>query len=102
MGLPKVKKFLCCISLETGGLLIGWFNIILSFLVLFGMVTLLSLAVVGYNHGDFNNNNNVIGAFAALVFVYAIFILYYLIVFVAALNLIRGVGRVSILELCKD
>jgi hypothetical protein len=64
MGLPTVKKFLCCITLETGGLIIGWFNIILSFLALFGLVTLLSLTVVGYNNGDFINHPNIVGGFA--------------------------------------
>lgn len=62
MGLPKLKKFLCCISLETGGLIVGWFNVIFSFLALFAVITLLSLEVAG--HGNNNNDNQgVIGGF---------------------------------------
>lgn len=49
MGLPTVKKFLCCISLETGGLIVGWINLILGFLLVFGSITILSLAVVGHD-----------------------------------------------------
>lgn len=64
MGLPTVRKFLCCISLESGGLIIGWFNIIVSFFALFGLITAMSLTIVAYNHGDFNNNPNVVGGFA--------------------------------------
>jgi hypothetical protein len=67
MGLPTVKKFLCCCTLETGGLIIGWFNIILSFLALFGIITALSLTVVAFNHGDFNDNPNIVGGFAGKV-----------------------------------
>ena len=26
MGLPKISKFLCCATLETGGLVIGWWD----------------------------------------------------------------------------
>jgi hypothetical protein len=28
--LPKVEKFLCCLELETGGLIIGWVSAIVS------------------------------------------------------------------------
>lgn len=68
MGLPTVKKFLCCITLETGGLIIGWFNIIWSVLCLIGMITLLSVTVVAFNHGDFNHSNDVVGGFAGKLF----------------------------------
>jgi hypothetical protein len=28
--LPKVEKFLCCLELETGGIIIGWVSAIVS------------------------------------------------------------------------
>lgn len=72
MGLPTVKKFLCCITLETGGLIIGWFNIIVAFLVLFGLITAMSLTVLAFNHGDFNNQQDFIGGFAGEFCIFSI------------------------------
>lgn len=43
-----LKKFLCCLSLETGGFVIGWINIIFSVLMLIGMITGMSLIIVDH------------------------------------------------------
>lgn len=53
-GLPTVRKVLWCISLEAGGLMIGWFNLMLSFLVLFGMIPALVLTLTGYETVEVN------------------------------------------------
>ena len=62
-----VKKFLCCISLETGGLIVGWINVILSFLAIIGLIVLLSLEVINYNHGSSSSQMNVVGSFVCKV-----------------------------------
>ena len=38
---PTVKKFLCCLTLERGGLVIGWF-----ITVLYGLLALLFFGVL--------------------------------------------------------
>lgn len=63
MGCPTVNKFLCCMSLETGGFIIGWTNIIVGALALVGMITLLSLLVVDYVHFGPPPDQGVIGGF---------------------------------------
>lgn len=52
-------------SLEAGGLIIGWFNIIVQFFILFGIISLMSLAVVAYNEGNNPSNDDVIGGFVS-------------------------------------
>lgn len=59
---PKVNNFLCCITLETGGLIIGWINVILSFLFLLGSIITMSLIAVGYDQVD-DPNQGLIGSF---------------------------------------
>lgn len=44
--LPKVRKFLCCLELETGGIIIGWFAAIISALTVFLLSTLFILIIV--------------------------------------------------------
>lgn len=64
MGLPTLKKFLCCISLETGGLIVGWIQIVISFLAIFGLITIMSVTIVAYNHGDVSDQDGITGLFA--------------------------------------
>ena len=47
--LPKVRKFLCCLDLETGGIIIGWFNAIFSALGIFFIAAALVLAVIAFD-----------------------------------------------------
>lgn len=108
----KVNNFLCCCQLETGGLIIGWWNVILSVLAIFGLITLLSLEVV---EGNTNPDSGVVGSFigewmlrisstdlnkftqffSALVFTYSIMLLYFFFVLIAAYMLIQGTRQVS-------
>jgi hypothetical protein len=60
--LCKVNNFLCCISLETGGLIIGWINVIISGIALFFFLTAVILTGIGTNAID-NPSNSVIGGF---------------------------------------
>ncbi|KAG5674345.1 hypothetical protein PVAND_004320 [Polypedilum vanderplanki] len=50
MGLPRVDKFLCCISLETGCLIIGWMSVIISILAMTGLSLTLALYGLGIAH----------------------------------------------------
>lgn len=108
----KVNNFLCCCQLETGGLIIGWWNVILSVLAIFGLITLLSLEVV---EGNTNPDSGVVGSFigewmlrisstdlnkftqffSALVITYSIMLLYFFFVLIAAYMLIQGTRQVS-------
>lgn len=63
MCLPKVKKFLCCISLETGGLIIGWINVIISFFALLTVIALITLLSLGHDANNNNQDQSVIGSF---------------------------------------
>lgn len=59
--LPTVNKFLCCLSLETGGFVMGWISAILSVLSILGVGALLIIAIVAYNsdsiHFDLDNGD---------------------------------------------
>lgn len=58
----KLNKFLCCLSLETGGIVIGWFNLVLSVIALITLSVLLSLTVIGYYEFD-TGATTIIGSF---------------------------------------
>lgn len=58
----KVNKFLCCFSLETGGIIIGWINLVLSVVALITLSVLLSLTVIGYYDFD-TGATTIIGSF---------------------------------------
>lgn len=60
----RVKKFLCCISLETGGLIVGWINLLLSIFVLIIIITAMSLSVSLWNNNDLPNQDDFVGGFA--------------------------------------
>lgn len=62
MRFLKVQKFLCCISLETGGLAVAWINIMVSTIALFGIMSALIL-ITAYNYGDIWSNPDIIGGY---------------------------------------
>jgi len=49
MKFPKrVNKCLCCIKLETGGLILGWFNLISYIItILLTIAVIITLSVIG-------------------------------------------------------
>lgn len=46
MGLPTVKNFLCCLQLETGGLILGWLGTILGGLAVLSMAFLCIISII--------------------------------------------------------
>ncbi|CRL01549.1 CLUMA_CG014273, isoform A [Clunio marinus] len=85
---PTVNNFLCCCSLETGGLIIGWFNIIISFFGIIGFIIVISSAVVdgtGWNESPFGQLGAILTA--------SLFLVYYIIVFIASVMLVQGVNN---------
>lgn len=60
--LPRLNNFLCCISLETGGLIIGWITIVVSFLSLLGSIIILSWIAIDRTQFE-NPDQNFIGSF---------------------------------------
>lgn len=55
--LPTVNKFLFCLSLETGGFVMGWISAILSVLAILGVGAILIVLIVGYNSDNINFDN---------------------------------------------
>ena len=43
---PTLKKFLCCLQLETGGLIVGWYTAILSGLLAFMVTGLMIMDII--------------------------------------------------------
>lgn len=52
MKLPTVNNFLCCLKLETGGLIVGWISVIFGGLSILGMIGLIALSIVAINYVD--------------------------------------------------
>lgn len=50
--LPTVHYFLCCLSLEIGGLVIGWISAIFSAFASITIVLLIVLVSVAYSYVD--------------------------------------------------
>ena len=61
--LPKVRKFLCCLELETGGIIIGWLNAIFSALGVVSIAALLVLSVIAFDHEVDKNKEGLKEAF---------------------------------------
>lgn len=63
----RLNNCCCCCSLETGGFIIGWINIIISGLAMIGFISLLSLLIAGH-HSDtvtVEIDDNIIGGYAS-------------------------------------
>ncbi|KAL7042451.1 hypothetical protein ACKWTF_001144 [Chironomus riparius] len=50
MRIPTVEKFLCCIKLELGALIIGWFKLLESTVFLIGLTVMLGWSIFAYSH----------------------------------------------------
>lgn len=48
---PTVEKFLCCLKLETGGLVVGWFIAILFGLLAVFYVGVVATEIIGFKRG---------------------------------------------------
>lgn len=59
--LPTVSNFLCCLTLETGGLVLGWLSAIFSVIAIISTVAILIAAGVAYNNET--NKDNLTGTF---------------------------------------
>jgi hypothetical protein len=53
--IPKVQKFLCCLELETGGIIIGWLAAILSAIGAIATIAALIVVTIAFNQ-DVNNH----------------------------------------------
>lgn len=113
--LPTVNNFLFCLSLETGGTVLGWLSAIFSGIGIVSLGITFILLIIGYNNTTTNTDGTlggVIGEFvflmiqkffqfhcqqsvSALAIVCAIYILYLCLVFYASVQLIRGTKNVS-------
>lgn len=56
----RLRNFLCCFRLETGGFVIGWINIIIFGLALIGSIALLSIEIVEH---DGSQSSSIIGGY---------------------------------------
>jgi len=93
--LPTVNKFLCCLSLETGGFVMGWISAILSVISILGVGAFAIITVVAYNSDSINLNVDngdeyLLAAIIILCVFYVIFVLYFIVMLYAAIQLIRG------------
>jgi hypothetical protein len=72
--LPRVKKFLFCLELETGGIIIGWLAAILSALAFIALTLALVLTSIEFDQST-DKTDNIKTAFIGkvLVLVKAIF-----------------------------
>jgi hypothetical protein len=114
MGLPKVNKFLCCLELETGGIIIGVLAAIFSgiFFIILGlaMAALMfaltqpeihkeeggRILVIGDELKSFENveTSTLLHFLLGLAIFNAILLLYLLFVFIAGIQLVRGTKTV--------
>lgn len=59
MKFPKVNNFLCCFTLETGGMVIGWFGAIFSALGVIAAIASIVMAIIGLLYMDeWKKSNN--------------------------------------------
>ena len=49
--LPTVSNFLCCLTLETGGLIVGWFSLIIYAIALISMAVALIVGIATLSVG---------------------------------------------------
>ena len=50
--LPTVNKFLCCLSLQTGGYVIGWLAAIFSAIGVISLAATLILVIIAVTSGE--------------------------------------------------
>lgn len=74
--LPTVSNFLCCLTLETGGLICGWFSLIIYAIALISMAVALIVGIATLSVG--------------FIVVAIIYIIYFAIVIYASWMLIQG------------
>ncbi|XP_070505092.1 uncharacterized protein [Chironomus tepperi] len=91
MGLPTFEKFCCCCSLETGGIIVGVVNAIFGF---FGILSGIAMIFAGsalmmYQH----SNVDLFWWGIGFIITGSIFILFYLIYFIAGILLITAVNK---------
>jgi hypothetical protein len=55
--IPKVQKFLCCLELETGGIIIGWLAAILSAIGVIAFTAGLIVITIAFNQ-DVNSHKD--------------------------------------------
>ncbi|CAG9798789.1 unnamed protein product [Chironomus riparius] len=88
MGLPTLNKFCFCCSLETGGIIVGWINAFFGFI---GILSGITLVFLGSTAIMFPANIDVFWSGVSFLIVGSIFILFYLIYFIAGISLISAV-----------
>lgn len=102
--LPTVDRFLCCLTLESGGFYMGWGSAIFSGIGIITVFSLFILSAITFNIGEikiFYNCETEIARFSlfsVLSVIYVIFILYFGVVLYASIELIRGTRNVN--EFC--
>ncbi|KAG5674347.1 hypothetical protein PVAND_004322 [Polypedilum vanderplanki] len=90
MGLPTFQKFCCCCNLEFGGLVIGWFNAVVSFI---GFLGAIGMIFIGSTAVLVSSNPTELTNALSFLVVGCIYVIYFLIYFIAAINLIMAVNR---------
>lgn len=58
MKLPTVKNFLFCLSLESGGLIIGWIAAVVSCFGIIGMLASIIMSIVVLSSDDAKDPSN--------------------------------------------
>lgn len=86
--MPTVSKFLFCLTLETGGLVLGYVS---AFFAALGVLTLAILFFLNIITGHFTA-----GQLTSFLIFYLLNIAYYCVVFYASVMLVRGTKNVSL------
>ncbi|CRL01547.1 CLUMA_CG014316, isoform A [Clunio marinus] len=96
----KVNNFLGCISLESGGLIIGWSTIVLSIIISLISIALIAISIVafnGLNSGVSDAEGLALGRvlLTILIIIISIYLLISMAYFVAGILLVRSVKKRS-------
>lgn len=104
--LPTVDRFLCCLTLESGGFYMGWGSAILSGIGIIAVFSVFILSAITFQIGEigkFYTSKMAVARlslFSVVSVVCFIFVLYFGVVLYASIELIRGTRNVN--ELCFE
>ena len=110
-SIPTVQNFLCCLTLETGGLICGWLTAIFSAIGVISLAAGAIVALVTFGTWTDENKGSILAGlsyscekseesfkkvyFPVLLVIYIIYIIYLCVVCYAAIQLVKGTKNVN-------